>query len=182
MDLQLVFICFCVFLVGIHSRPKVFSGEGKQNQKMLKAILSLNLNKKVFCNQQYITSLIVTDLSNGYLKGVWKEENDVTFDLVGKPTAIELVSDVECNAKSYCTYRNYRMKSSLTANKWKPMTLSKKMEGPFFYTVNGSSVSVTVLGKTYTGTYDGKQQIVWPPRKYLPNGSTWTKQGKHCLI
>lgn len=143
MDLQLVFICFCVFLVGIHSRPKVFSGE---------------------------------DLSNGYLKGVWKEENDVTFDLVGKPTAIELVSDVECNAKSYCTYRNYRMKSSLTANKWKPMTLSKKMEGPFFYTVNGSSVSVTVLGKTYTGTYDGKQQIVWPPRKYLPNGSTWTKQ------
>ena len=114
-----------------------------------------------------------------YLEGVWKEESDISFDLVGKPSALELVGNVKCDSKSFCTFSNYKMRSSLTGNKWKSMPLPQKMADPFHYSVNGRSVSMTVLGKTYTGTYDGMNRIVWPPMKYLPNGSTWTKHGRN---
>ena len=53
--------------------------------------------------------------------------------------------------------------------------MPKNTTGPTLYTVNGRSVSKTILGKEYTGRYDGKLIIHWPPYKNSPNGAKWTK-------
>ena len=58
---------------------------------------------------------------------------------------------------------------------WMLIPMPKNTTGPTFYTVNGRSVSKTILGKPYTGHYDGKLIIHWPPHKNLPNGAKWTK-------
>ena len=96
---------------------------------------------------------------------------------MGRSSTFKIAATVECNAQLNCAFKDYRKSSSIAPNKWKSMPLTKKMKGPFQYSVIGSSVSVTTQGKTVTGTYDGKGRIIWPTNKYLPNGSTWTKIG-----
>ena len=96
---------------------------------------------------------------------------------MGRSSTFKIAATVECNAQLNCAFKDYRKSSSIAPNKWKSMPLTKKMNGPFQYSVIGSSVSVTTQGKTVTGTYDGKGRIIWPTNKYLPNGSTWTKIG-----
>ena len=64
--------------------------------------------------------------------------------------------------------------------------MPKNTTGPTLYTVNGRSVSKTILGKPYTGRYDGKLIIHWPPYKnspkLYPNANKYvpgdTKKGK----
>jgi len=130
-------------------------------------VVGINSHPKHFFDLQ--------DPSNEYLEGTWKEESDITFDLVGRSSTFKISATVECNAQLNCAFKEYQKSSSIDPNKWKSYPLTKNMKGPFQYRVIGSSVSVTKQGKTVTGTFDGKGRIIWPTSKYLPNGSTWTK-------
>ena len=132
-----------------------------------------NYKKQCIFENERNFDTFIAEPSAGYLEGTWKEESNVTF--TGLPS-LELVNDVKCDAKSYCTFSNVKVRRLLSQDKWISVPMEKKT-GSFHYTVNGLSVTKTDVGEICTGQYDGTRQIVWFPCKHLPNGATWTKQG-----